>query len=192
MKRYTFLLLLSIAVFSCSDSLSDKEIKHFEEKGNLIAKKTAEELSGNLMSKMKEGGIPLAVEYCNTAALPLTSKISETEGVHIKRTALKLRNTANSPNEEEVQVINKFLSQLDQKVAPKPVVKLDPFGLPHYYAPILVDAKCLMCHGTIDQELSKKADSIIKSYYPKDLATGFREGDLRGIWSISFENYSKP
>ena len=192
MTRYTFFLLLSITFFSCSDSLSDKEIKHFTEKGNLIAQKTGKELSGNLMSKMKEGGIPLAVEYCNIEALPLTSKISEAEGVHIKRTSLKVRNTANRPNEDEVQVINKYLSQLDQNVSPKPLVKIDSSGLPHYYAPILVDTKCLMCHGTLDKELSQKADSVIKSYYPKDLATGFSEGDLRGVWSISFEKLSKP
>lgn len=181
-----------MTLFSCSDSLSKKEIEHYRKKGNLIAKKTAEELSGNLMSKMKEGGVPLAVEYCNIAALPLTSTISEAEGVHIKRTSLKVRNTANNPNEEEVQVINKYLSQLNENVSPKPMVKLDPYGAPHYYAPILVDTKCLMCHGTLDKELSKKADSVIKSYYPKDLATGFHEGDLRGVWSIAFKKHSKP
>jgi len=191
MKRY-ILLLLAIILFSCSDSLTKEEIEHYSEKGNLIAQKTAKELSGNLMSKMKEGGIPLAVEYCNIAALPLTSKIAEEEGVRIKRTSLKVRNTENSPNEEEVLVMNKFISQLDQNVSPKPVVALDSSGLPHYYAPIIVDTKCLICHGTLDKELSKQADSIIKSYYPKDLATGFREGDLRGVWSIAFEKPSKP
>ena len=186
MKQYIFLLLLSITFFSCTNSLSKKEIELFTEKGNLIAEQTTKELSEKLMDKMKEGGIPLAVEYCNIEALPLTSKISEAEHVHIKRTSLKVRNSQNSPNKEEVQVINKFLSMIDRNVSPKPIVKMNQSGSPHYYAPILVDSKCLLCHGTPDQDLSKKTDSIIKTYYPKDLATGFKEGDLRGIWSISF------
>ena len=186
MKQYIFLLLLSITFFSCTNSLSKKEIELFTEKGNLIAQQAAQELSEKLMDKMKEGGIPLAVEYCNIEALPLTSKISEAEHVHIKRTSLKVRNSQNSPNKEEVQVLNKFLSMIDRNVSPKPIVKMNQSGSPHYYAPILVDSKCLMCHGTPDQDLSKKTDSIIKTYYPKDLATGFKEGDLRGIWSISF------
>ena len=186
MKQYTILLFLSISFFSCSNDLSKEEVEHYTAKGNLIVTKTAGELSGNLLSKMKEGGIPLAVEYCNIEALPLTSKISETEQVHIKRTSLKVRNSQNSPNKQEVQVINKFLSMIDRNVWPKPIVKVNQSGSPHYYAPILVDSKCLMCHGTPDQDLSKKTDSIIKTYYPKDLATGFKEGDLRGIWSISF------
>ncbi len=185
-KRNTFLLIISITVFSCSGTLSKKETELFTEKGNLIVKKTAEELSGTLTAKMKDGGIPMAVEYCNIAALPLTSEISEIEHVSIKRTSLKIRNPQNSPNEEEIEVMNMFLSMINKSKAPKPVVKLDESGKPHYYAPILIDAKCLMCHGTLDRELSKKADSIIKTYYPKDLATGFKEGDLRGIWSISF------
>jgi len=185
-KRHTFLLFLSVIIFSCSDTLSKKEIELFTEQGNLIAKGTSEELSGKLMAKMKEGGIPLAVEYCNTAALPLTSKISKEEHVSIKRTSIKVRNPLNTANKEEIQIINKFLSMIDRNVPPKPLVKLDLSGNPHYYAPIFVDSKCLICHGTPDKELSRKADSIIKTYYPEDLATGFKEGDLRGIWSISF------
>ena len=186
MIRNIFLVTLSLALFSCSKPLSKKEAELFKERGNLLVQKTAAELSGNLMSKMKEGGIPLAVEYCNTAALPLTSNISETEKATIKRTGLKIRNPLNKPNEEELRVLKKFSSRIEKKASPKPFVELDESGRPHYYAPILVEKKCLMCHGTVDKELSKSADSIIKSFYPNDLATGFSEGDLRGIWSISF------
>lgn len=186
MTRPVFFLLLSMVLFSCSKSLTKKEVDLFEERGNLIVQKTASELSGNLMSKMKEGGIPLAVEYCNTAALPLTSKMSEAEKVTIKRTSLKTRNVLNDPNEDELKVLKKFASQIKKNTSPEPIVELDQSGKPHYYAPILVEKKCLMCHGTVDRELTKKADSIIKSFYPNDLATGFSEGDLRGIWSISF------
>ncbi|WKK66137.1 Tll0287-like domain-containing protein [Lutimonas zeaxanthinifaciens] len=186
MKEVTFILFLSVLFFSCSKQLTKKESELFKERGNQIVQKTAEELSGNLMSKMKEGGIPLAVEYCNTAALPLTSKVSEAEKVTIKRTSLKTRNSLNEPNEEELKVLKKYTSQLKKDVSPEAIVEIDHSGKPHYYAPILVEKKCLMCHGTIGKELSKQADSVIKSFYPNDLATGFSDGDLRGIWSISF------
>ena len=186
MKEVTFILFLSVLFFSCSKQLTKKESELFKERGNQIVQKTAEELSGNLMSKMKEGGIPLAVEYCNTAALPLTSKVSEAEKVTIKRTSLKTRNPLNEPNEEEVKVLKKFSSRIKKNASLEAIVELDETGKPHYYAPILVEKKCLMCHGSLDKEVSKQADSIIKSFYPNDLATGFSEGDLRGIWSISF------
>ena len=186
MKRYTFLLLLSIILFSCSDSLSEKEIKHFREKGNLIVKKTAEELSENLMSKMKEGGIPEAVDFCSQKALHITKKISDNQGALIKRTSLKSRNTLNTPTENELFVIKEFQNKLNNGESLKPQVHLGQNGNPLYYAPILIEKKCLMCHGTLNKELSKSTDSIIKSYYQYDMATGYSEGDLRGIWSISF------
>jgi hypothetical protein len=64
---------------------------------------------------------------------------------------------------------------------------LDKSGSPHFYAPILLQQKCLACHGEIGKNVTVKTDSIIKSFYPHDAATGFKEGDLRGIWSIAFE-----
>ena len=186
MRPYTFILLLSVALFSCSETLSKKEIKLFTEKGDLIANQTAEELSGKLMSKMKEGGIPLALEYCNTAALPLTQQMSDKHGVLIKRTSLKTRNPLNKPSEPEIIILKEFQVNIDQGISLEPKVELDQNGIPNYYAPILVQKKCLSCHGTLDKELSRPADSIIKSYYPSDMATGFTEGDLRGMWSIAF------
>jgi hypothetical protein len=174
---------------SCSKNLTQKEIQVYTEKGNLIVKKTAGELSGELMTQMKTGGIPLAISYCNTAALPLTSAMSKAEGVQIKRTSHKVRNPLNSPSENELLILRKYQQNLASGIPLEPIVELNQKGVPHYYAPIMIDKKCLVCHGTLDQELSKAADSIIKSRYPKDLATGFKEGDLRGIWSISF---SKP
>jgi len=36
--------------------------------------------------------------------------------------------------------------------------------------------------------LAVRTDSILKSYYPEDQATGFKEGELRGMWKITFKN----
>ena len=66
-------------------------------------------------------------------------------------------------------------------------VEIDKSGNPHFYAPILLQQKCLTCHGIIGEDITFKTDSIIKSIYQNDVATGFKEGDLRGIWSITFQ-----
>ena len=60
-------------------------------------------------------------------------------------------------------------------------------GKVHYYAPIRLQKKCVACHGISKKQISKKTDSILKSLYPNDKATGFKENDLRGIWSITFK-----
>ena len=41
--------------------------------------------------------------------------------------------------------------------------------------------------GKVDEFVSVKTDSIIKSLYSNDKAIGYIEGDLRGIWSIEFK-----
>ncbi len=186
MRSLLLPFLLLILLNSCKTSLSDKEVEAYKEKGLLIAKSTGSELSTTLTSKMKSGGLVEAAEFCNTAALPITKKMSDTYGVAIKRTSLKIRNSLNSPSDDEILVLKKFQMNLDKGIPLEPLVQLDQNGDPSYYAPIMAEQKCLVCHGKLDQELSRAADSIIKSYYPNDLATAYQEGELRGMWSISF------
>ena len=46
---------------------------------------------------------------------------------------------------------------------------------------IAADAPCLACHGSkIAPEVSDK----LKALYPKDQATGYKTGDIRGAFSI--------
>jgi cytochrome c553 len=48
--------------------------------------------------------------------------------------------------------------------------------------------KCLKCHGTpgVDQDASSQAK--IQRLYPQDEATGYAEGDFRGLWSIRWKH----
>jgi hypothetical protein len=49
--------------------------------------------------------------------------------------------------------------------------------------PIYNQPLCLTCHGeTIDPELRAR----IRDLYPRDRATGFRDGDLRGVFWVEF------
>jgi hypothetical protein len=42
---------------------------------------------------------------------------------------------------------------------------------------------CLQCHGKqVEPEVAKQ----ILKLYPKDLALGYSENEVRGIWSITF------
>ena len=55
-----------------------------------------------------------------------------------------------------------------------------------YFAPILVKAQCLACHGNVGQQVADSTHSLLQSRYPADAATGYKEGELRGIWSVNF------
>jgi len=182
------LLFISILVLSsCSKSLSKKEVEQYTIKGKEIAEATAKKLGGTLVEKMKDGGVKEAVPFCNTKAIPLTEEMSVKFDANIKRTSNLLRNESNKPNEEEVLILNNYSKLFAENKPMKPVVELDESGAPHFYAPIILQKKCLTCHGEVGVGVTKKSDSIISSLYPKDLATGYKEGDLRGIWSITFK-----
>ncbi len=187
MYKVAVIFVSIVFLSSCSKSLSKKEVEQYTIQGKEIAQTTAKKLGGIMGEKMKDGGVKEAVPFCNAEALSLTEEMSVNYNVNIKRSSHRLRNEKNKPNDEENIVINNYNKLFSEGEKLKPIVGLDASGNPHFYAPILLQKKCLACHGEIGVDVTKKSDSIIKSYYPKDLATGFKEGDIRGIWSITFK-----
>jgi len=186
--KYSVLFVLFVGLISCNTSTkqSKEAQKEYISKGKEITQKSFKLLSENLMTQMKQGGPKQAIPFCDLQAIPLTESIATKENVQIKRVSKLFRNKANNPNTEELGVINDYETALmnGEKLAP---VLLSQFqGEPHFYAPIIINKKCLGCHGVVGKQVSKPTDSLIKTLYPNDLATGYKVGDLRGIWSIQF------
>lgn len=185
--RNLLILLVFMAMVSCDNSLSDKEKQESANKGNEISQATFKALSEKLTEQMKLGGPAQAIPFCNVEAIPLTQKLSEENNATIKRTSDKLRNQENNPTKRELEIINNYHKLISEKKEITPIVEVDNNNNKHYYAPIILKANCLACHGKVDEFVTVKTDSIIKSLYPNDKAIGYNEGDLRGIWSITFE-----
>src|SRR5690606_8583150 len=55
--------------------------------------------------------------------------------------------------------------------------------LVEYMRPIVVQARCLACHGERER-LAPTVRSLLDERYPNDEATGYRVGDLRGMVSV--------
>lgn len=180
-------VLVFMAMFSCDNSLTDKERQEYIEKGKAISQATFNSLSEKLTEQMKLGGPAQAIPFCNVEAMPLTQQLSAEYNVVIKRTSNKLRNQKNKPTERELEIINNYHKSISDNKEFKSIVEVDSNNKKHFYAPIIVKANCLACHGKVNEFVSMETDSIIKSLYPNDKAVGYNEGDLRGIWSITFE-----
>lgn len=188
MLKNLLLVAVLIGAVACSNSLSTKEEKAYIEKGKEVAQASFMALSKQLTAQMKEGGPSLALPFCNTQALPITHQLSEKFNVTIKRTSDKLRNSKNEPTLRELEIINGYKNALTENKELSPIVEINNNNNKHFYAPIIIKEKCLVCHGNPGDNINAKTDSIIKSYYPNDLAIGYAEGDVRGIWSITFKN----
>ncbi len=172
---------------SCGSSLSEKEKQQYVLQGKEIAEASFLELSTQLTEQMKEGGPAQAIPFCNQKALPITNQLSDKFEAAVKRTSLKIRNSQNEASEREVEILNQYQNELSNNIQLMPIVEVDSNNKKHFYAPIILKANCLVCHGTVNETVNVKTDSIIKSLYPNDQATGYNEGDVRGIWSITFK-----
>lgn len=185
MKKIIVLLVIAIGFHSCNKEgqLSKEEKTEYIAEGKKIGKATLQKLGGNLMKEMKSGGPLKAIPFCNINANNLTNEVAKIYNVRIKRTSHKLRNPKNAPNKSEAEIINQYLSQIEKGAKLKPQLVKDNVGEIHFYAPIKMEAKCIVCHGDVVEGINTK----IKSLYPNDKATGFKINDLRGILSVTFE-----
>ena len=101
----------------------------------------------------------------------------------IKRVSDRNRNPNNKANAEELYYINHFKKLIANQEEVKPIT-LEKGNKVQFYYPIETNTMCLQCHGTqIKPDVSKQ----ILKLYPSDLAIGYNESEVRGIWSITFD-----
>ncbi len=100
-------------------------------------------------------------------------------GLEIRHAAVKYRNPANAATGEEAALIERFAKEAALTSVERKLERED--GV--WYSvtrPIYMERACLSCHGDRD----KRPDFIIKKY-PEDRAYGFKDGDLRGIITVT-------
>lgn len=145
------------------------------------AEQAAEALQGQLKtaltSAIAQGGPVAAIDVCATMA-PAIARSLSVDGVTVGRTALRLRNPAS--------VTPDWLGRTLEGWAKTPASDRLPThrtlddGRFVYAAPITTQPVCLTCHGAA---IADDVKAAIAARYPKDEATGFAEGDLRGaVW----------
>lgn len=159
------------------DSKDDAEI------GLNIALSTKKVLGQNLMSAMQNEGPHYALEFCNVKAIPLTDSMSMIHNASIQRVSDRNRNPNNKASEKETEYIRSFQKLIDENKDVEPII-INENNTSTFYYPIVTNDMCLKCHGTPEKSLSDK----IRQLYPEDLATGYSENQVRGIWKIIFNH----
>lgn len=136
------------------------------------------QLKGALMEGMKEGPAA-AIEVCSEDAPGIAASLS-VDGVVMGRSSHRLRNPGNAAPEWLAPIIAAYASS-EGELAPV-VVELED-GRHGYAEPIRVQPLCLTCHGTtVHADVADRIEAL----YPDDAATGFSEGDFRGVFWVSF------
>ena len=177
--------LASLMAFVSPRSATNDEIR---KRGDAITQVSGQVLSKAVMQAMGQGGVAHAATFCNTRAYPITDSLAKAHSVTIKRTAIRWRNPKNKPNKLERKLWGEF--ELDQKNGKPLEAKVVALGKDEwlYARPILLQAPCQVCHGKLGETLTAENYATIKTLYPKDKATGFTTGDLRGLWVLKFKH----
>ena len=165
---------------------NDDIAEQYKSIGREVLKTSFLTLTGEVSRAMKEGGVPYAVQYCNLKAHPIIDSLSKANHVSIKRVAMKNRNPDNSMREFEQELYREYAMKHIQKMSIMDQVVLSKDNYLEYYAPIIVTAQCLSCHGTPGTDINPENYELIKSLYPEDKAVDHYVGDLRGMWRIRF------
>jgi len=200
-------LLLTLGMIACTPKpISDQEaikkeienreikrvtkseiLKLASEKGDLISTTAQNNLSKILTEKIQTEGVLAAIEHCNVVAIPLVDSLSQVFGARIRRVSDKARNPVDLPDSTEADVLDAYYYAFENSIPLESSVEEINAREIHYTKPILVsNPLCLNCHGAIGTEIVFENYDVITSHYPSDSATGYKIGDLRGMWSIRF------
>lgn len=146
-------------------------------RSDALADRFQQRLQTALRTAIAEKGLPGAVSVCRTLAPAIAAEESAASGAQISRIAARNRNHAAGVPRN----VRKYYAALaaNPVEAGKPAIRAwqTGGGVIYLRAIPMAGQPCLSCHGTaIDPAVAAR----IAALYPKDKATGFKPGELRG------------
>ncbi|MCS7044557.1 MAG: DUF3365 domain-containing protein [Bryobacteraceae bacterium] len=155
------------------------------------AAQAARELGQVLMEllgqEMARGGYEGAVRACSETAQIVTEEFAHERGLEIRRVSLKARNPKDQPDEWEAARLREWEKTYRPGQPPEEIFEIveeDGRRYARYMKPIVVQAMCLGCHGP-REKMSEEVRSLLDERYPRDRATGYKAGDLRGAFTVT-------
>ncbi len=136
-------------------------------------------LGRELGAALKRGGPAAAIAVCAERAPAIAASLGDAT-LRIGRTSHKLRNPRNAPPAWVAPLLAEYqknpgLASSERLIGP---------GRVGYLEPIKTVTPCLACHG---QTLDGSVEEALAKRYPKDAATGFAAGDLRGLFWVEVD-----
>lgn len=183
MNKFLIAALLFAPQFAASLAHANDEALFAE------ARKVATTLPPRLLTALQDeigkSGAEGAIPVCRDMAPRMAGEISQQTGWKIKRVSLKARNDARAtPDAWETAALEDFDKRAAAGESPAKLEKGEKVGNEYRFVKALpVQGLCLGCHGPSEQ-LSSSVKAALGQHYPKDRATGYTEGQIRGVISV--------
>jgi cytochrome c len=168
--------------------MSPEDSAKYMERGDDLVSTSKQTISTALVNAMEKGGVKYAAQFCNVAAYPIVDSLSQANGARIRRVSDKPRNPKDAMDQEELKVFSFFKEKIKQPDAEMmPVLMQTNDSTVSYYSPIKISMPtCFKCHGEVGKEVKNEDYATLKKLYPDDNAVGYKQGDLRGMYTIRF------
>ncbi|CAB4242886.1 Cytochrome c [Methylacidimicrobium sp. AP8] len=193
----TFLALLLFGVERSSAQTTQPIVEQptlaESERIRAIAKPVAQTLLTTIREELTralaKGGPVGAISVCRIQAPALTTEVRERARPPgaiflLKRTSNRVRNPADAPDPVEQQALRIYLEaeSRHEPLPPDLLQKVVAEGKTtyRYYQPIRITGLCLSCHGD-PASFSPDLKAALRASYPEDRATGYKDGDFRGL-----------
>lgn len=184
----TFALAAAVTAVFINLLISPAQADPRADEAKTIVKTFAETLQGELKTALKAGGPTQAVDVCHERAPAIAAELSTKTGWEVGRTSLKRRNAGNTPDDWERDVMMQFeqrkaAGEDPAKLAYGAVVEDAQGKRFRFMKAIPTQPVCLTCHG--GDSVPAEVEAKLRQYYPDDQARGFKEGDLRGAFTLA-------
>lgn len=176
-----------------------REVAAIRVAGEAALAAVGKKLNTALNTALAAGGPEAAVLVCQTQALPLSAEklADQPTVVSVKRTSLRLRNPANTPDAAERLALDHVAKLVASGRPPPPVlvqrIQSSGTAAPEWrvYRPIATKTECLVCHGDPATQ-SPALRAALQTGYPTDAATGYAADQWRGLFRVTIAPAPAP
>ncbi len=184
MKTYVYACIFA---FGMTSAASADELETRSKQSRIVVSDFMLLLKTELKAAMKQGGPTNAIQVCKNKAPQIAADISAKNGWRVARTSLKLRNPHNEPDAWELKVLQEFekrkaAGEEFKTLEYAEIVTTDGKQQFRYMKAIPTGEVCLKCHGS---NIAPEVAATLDNFYPKDQARGFKEGDIRGAFTVT-------
>lgn len=171
---------------SSAQTKTDDELTAKVAEARQTADGLMQSVRGVLFEMVKDGKFAKASEACSTMAQEMTKNYAESKGIKVYRVSLKYRNVLNRPDKLEKRQLKQFDKQVAENKTVTEYYEVVKSGNKRellYMKPVVVQEMCLKCHGS-ESQIPADVKKILTANYPKDKATGYKIGDVRGAVTV--------
>lgn len=182
-------LVGALTAFAVAAGLTRAEVTEREKAAFKVAGEFLKELNEAMTREMTKGGPTEAIKVCAELAPDIAGRLSREHGWRMTRVGTRVRNPLlGMPDAWEQRVLAEFAERAAKgesfSAMTHSEVVTEPGGrFYRFMKSIVVQPKCLLCHGPSDQ-IPESIRTMLNKQYPFDAATGYKAGELRGAVTI--------